>query len=149
MDERDADSLRDYLADRDTPCPACGYSLRALTSCACPECGLDLELRVALTEPRQAAWAAGLLGLGAWGGFHGLLLGYVAWQSLRGGGFGPNPPEIVLMVCSVVGASGAGAAWYLKRGRVRGLAPVLRWGFALLAWVMAGATGAAFFVLVD
>lgn len=149
MDRRDADSLREFLAERDVPCPACGYSLRALESPACPECGLELELRVALTEPRQAAWATGLLGLGAWGGFHGLLLGYVCWMLLFGGGWGPEGPEVVLMVCSVLGAGGAGAFWYWRRGWVRRRDARLRWGLALLWWLLAISTGIGFFVIVD
>lgn len=36
-------ALRAYLADRDVPCPACGYNLRGITTAACPECGAALD----------------------------------------------------------------------------------------------------------
>lgn len=48
--------LRHYLADRDEPCPRCGYNLRQLQSLRCPECGDALRLRIALVEPRMAAY---------------------------------------------------------------------------------------------
>ena len=34
----DAALLAAYLAERDVPCPACGYNLRGLKAQACPEC---------------------------------------------------------------------------------------------------------------
>lgn len=34
-----------YLQDRDVPCMKCKYNLRGVTSLACPECGLSLDLR--------------------------------------------------------------------------------------------------------
>jgi hypothetical protein len=30
--------LREYLRDRDVPCPSCGYNLRNLMTTVCPEC---------------------------------------------------------------------------------------------------------------
>jgi hypothetical protein len=37
--DEEVGGLRDNLADRDSPCPGCGYSLRGLTGDTCPECG--------------------------------------------------------------------------------------------------------------
>ena len=42
------------MADRDEPCPRCGYNLRMLAGDRCPECGDALVLRVGLAEPRMA-----------------------------------------------------------------------------------------------
>lgn len=41
MDERTkpGNNLLEYLAERDVPCPGCGYNLRNLTGALCPECG--------------------------------------------------------------------------------------------------------------
>lgn len=41
--------LLTYLADRDTPCPGCGYNLRGLKEDACPECSGPVAL--AITGP--------------------------------------------------------------------------------------------------
>jgi len=38
--------LKSYLAERDVPCPGCGYNLRGLAEEKCPECGLAIELGV-------------------------------------------------------------------------------------------------------
>ncbi|MGI9013112.1 MAG: hypothetical protein ACR2GY_02570 [Phycisphaerales bacterium] len=39
--------LAAYLADRDAPCPGCGYNLRGCTTGHCPECGIEINLTVA------------------------------------------------------------------------------------------------------
>ena len=46
----DEQTLRSYLADRDTPCPSCGYNLRNAVGNVCPECNADLHLIVAATR---------------------------------------------------------------------------------------------------
>lgn len=60
-----------YLAQRDTPCPHCGYNLRGVESPRCPECGGALELTLA--RPRR---------LSGWGPFLLLVFG---WLLLAGG----------------------------------------------------------------
>lgn len=45
------DPLIAYLAENDAPCPGCGYNLRALTSCTCPECGREIVLGDLLPAP--------------------------------------------------------------------------------------------------
>lgn len=37
---------RAWLADRDAPCPACRYNLRGSPGAVCPECGVELALRL-------------------------------------------------------------------------------------------------------
>ncbi|MEM9166951.1 MAG: hypothetical protein AAGB48_07975 [Planctomycetota bacterium] len=39
----EADQLRAYLAERDVPCPRCGYNLRGVREPVCPECGRTLS----------------------------------------------------------------------------------------------------------
>ena len=63
------DLLTTYLAERDTPCPRCGYNLKMLTGNRCPECGDELVLRVGLMYPKLAAFITGLIGLSAGTGF--------------------------------------------------------------------------------
>lgn len=48
----DATFMQAYLANRDEPCPVCGYNLRQLQNDSCPECGRALRLRVGSVEPR-------------------------------------------------------------------------------------------------
>jgi hypothetical protein len=72
-----------FLADRDTPCPQCGYNLRNLQVDRCPECGEQLVLRVNAAEPRQGTMITGLVGLSAGAGMNGLLLVYLAIQLVR------------------------------------------------------------------
>lgn len=48
--------LLHYIADRDVPCPVCGYNLRALTVPRCPECGHEVVLGIRLVEPYMRAW---------------------------------------------------------------------------------------------
>lgn len=50
--EGDTGRLVDFLQDRDTPCPLCGYNLRNLTDNVCPECRHELLLTVGVTTPR-------------------------------------------------------------------------------------------------
>lgn len=38
--------LQQFLADRDVPCPHCGYNLRGLQASVCPECKHDLQLKL-------------------------------------------------------------------------------------------------------
>ena len=53
--------LQQYLAERNEPCPRCGYNLRALRNEYCPECGDRLRLKVGLVEPRLAAYVTSLV----------------------------------------------------------------------------------------
>lgn len=41
------DPLELFLADRDAPCPGCGYNLRALKGSTCPECKRATSLEIA------------------------------------------------------------------------------------------------------
>lgn len=52
--------LREFLAEEDAPCPACGYNLRQLVGKTCPECGLLLKLAVGSDEPFKRTWAIAL-----------------------------------------------------------------------------------------
>jgi hypothetical protein len=62
---RDADVglVREFLADRDVPCPGCGYNLRGIHAARCPECERTVRLCVEGSEvpPRVRVRAALLL----------------------------------------------------------------------------------------
>lgn len=80
------DLLITYLADRDTPCPGCGYNLRGLTGERCPECFQELQLRVGLVEPRMRLYLTALIGAAAGMGLNGLLVIYLLIAVMRMGG---------------------------------------------------------------
>ena len=74
----DGRMLAQFLAERDEPCPSCGYSLRGLTTATCPECRQELRLRVGLVEPRMKLYLLGLVGLSAGVGFNAIVLDFLA-----------------------------------------------------------------------
>lgn len=50
----EARRLRTLLAERDVPCPKCGFNLRGITCGACPECGLSLSTQMWSRAPSRA-----------------------------------------------------------------------------------------------
>jgi len=68
----EAELLRALLAARDMPCPVCAYNLRRITSANCPECGAQLDLRVASTDLKLGPWLVALFGLALPAGFVGV-----------------------------------------------------------------------------
>ncbi len=73
MTDADPSGMVAWLAERDVPCPACGYNLRGLRADRCPECGRGLRLGLSLAEPFLRAWVALLVALLLPAGF-GLVL---------------------------------------------------------------------------
>ncbi len=61
-----------FLADRDEPCPVCGYCLRALSAPRCPECGAPLELRVGSPQLRVGPWVLAIVSCALALGFDGV-----------------------------------------------------------------------------
>ena len=85
----DSDLRRRYLAERDVPCPGCGYNLRGLAAGACPECNQDLELGIKLASPRIGRLVAALTGLAAGAGASGAVLAIQVVVWTYWGGWGP------------------------------------------------------------
>jgi hypothetical protein len=130
-----ADLLHAYLAGRDAPCPNCEYNLRDLAGDRCPECGLELVLRVSLSEPKLGAFLAGLVGLSAGAGFSGLVLLYwfIVTFFIRQGG-GNEVRLLTIVISGLVVESAALLGWLKFRGRLRTLTPQSRWVLALACW---------------
>jgi len=53
--------LRQYLKNRNVPCPACGYNIKQLLSNTCPECGRELMLSVGIVGLSNL-WITALVG---------------------------------------------------------------------------------------
>jgi hypothetical protein len=62
-DPGEAELLRALLTSRDITCPVCAYNLRGNESSNCPECGANLDLRVASTDLKLGPWLTAVLGL--------------------------------------------------------------------------------------
>jgi DNA-directed RNA polymerase subunit RPC12/RpoP len=141
----DSNLLREYLADRDVPCPQCAYNLRALTGDTCPECGDRIILRVGLVEPRQAALIAGLIALACGAGFNAMLLIVVlieipSWDA----------PRVFGVVAIGLVAFGTMLALWLVRWRWIRARPVRqRWGLVVACWIAVLADLAAFITFVQ
>ncbi len=73
----EAQELAAYLAQRDCPCPACGYNLRGLQGSRCPECNQELRVAVALTDAGFGRILGVLLPLAISGGILALVVAVV------------------------------------------------------------------------
>jgi hypothetical protein len=138
-DQADQDFLLRFLDGRDNPCPGCGYNLRDLKSPQCPECGQGLTLSLRLTEPRQGALIAGLVGLAAGAGLGGLLLIDAALMILvmrRGGGGGGLDRFIVINGLGFL-VHGLGIfLWVRNWNRLRLLSEAVRRLLVILCWAL-------------
>jgi hypothetical protein len=133
--ETDSAFLRAYLAGRDAPCPNCDYNLRGLTGDRCPECGLELVLRVSLSEPKLGAFLTGLVGLSAGAGFSGLIFLYWLLQTffIRMGS--SNEPRLLtIMLGGLIIESAALLGWLKSRRRLRLMTSRSRWSLAYACW---------------
>lgn len=148
MNEPDHVLLRTFLAERDAPCPSCGYNLRGLTAARCPECNQVLVLKVGLAEPRLGAWIAGIVGLAAGAGFSGLLLVSLLVLLLREG-TGSFLPEFVLVTGGGLIVEGLALSWWVRFGpRIRRLELPARAGLAAGCWFLSGINLAVFTMLM-
>lgn len=118
----EASPLRSYLAERDCPCPNCGYNLRGLAGENCPECNLPLRLSVSLAEPGLGRFLAVLLPLSIVGGMFaiGLLIVIAisaarnSWPSRRESDFLITLPIVVatsLLIPAALLIRRSGRSW--------------------------------------
>jgi hypothetical protein len=130
-----SEMLRNYLAERDEPCPGCGYNLRGLTGGRCPECNQDLCLRVGLVEQRLAWFIFGVVGIGMSLGFCTLLLAWAASMLVRVSG-GPQMWDILLLAVGAIVACAMMWWWLGARRRFASSTEQSRWGLAILVTVI-------------
>jgi len=124
----DEQLLINFLADRDTPCPLCGYNLRGLQRGACPECNQALVLKVDLAEHRLAALIVAFLCLGSGIGVDLLLLVVVPLDLLHGAKFDAYLVRgLVTAALGLAVESGVLVALLRLRRRFQRLDPSTRW----------------------
>lgn len=132
----DGEFLKTFLAERDAPCPNCGYNLRSLTSDRCPECAESLRLQVGLHEPRLLAYLTGMIGLASGAGFGGMLLIYAIYESLTHH-WGRVPDAFMIITgTGFVVHSAALFAWVKLRRYLRACTPARRLWLVILCWAL-------------
>ncbi len=121
--------LTAFLAERDVPCPRCGYNLHGLTNGRCPECGDYLRLQVRSAEPRLGAFITLVLvsGIGLGGS---TLFGVLATvHAPRNWWFGERCGIILLIQWGLSGLLTLLAL--LLRRRLRKLGRGIQWSVAI------------------
>lgn len=129
------DALTEYLAAHDAECPLCRYNLRGLHGNRCPECGHELALQVALTDPVRGAYLAGAIGLACAFGFNGLLFTLMLILGFTFG-FGGGPPfGFWLYLFLATGVSALLLHWWSRNSlTIRRQSAQRRTLLALLCW---------------
>jgi hypothetical protein len=138
--------LRQFLAGRDAPCPACSYNLRGLTTDRCPECNQPLTLQVALTEPKLASFVAGIVGLSCGPGFCAVVLVWAIINATVGRG-GPSDRDFVPLVCGVLYGAVTIPVWNARRRHFLAASAQSRWALVGVAG-LAGLAFAVWFFIV-
>jgi hypothetical protein len=141
MDDRqptgsEADALlATFLADRDVPCPRCGYNLRTLLGTRCTECGAELQLGVSAVEPFLRPWIAATVVTSISSGIGVLFLAIIF------GSAGLPPSDWYWVVAISWACIPLAAALALQRRRIT------RWP-AWVQWSLAGLMGLVLLVLI-
>lgn len=134
------DLLRTFLADRDEPCPNCGYNLRGVGHDRCPECGQQVCIGVRMVEPRMGLLIGTIAGLMLAVGPASVLtavFGFFVWfeswrRNVRGWDMVLGYPAAVLVIWGT-------GIWFLSRahGRrwFRDRRRSLAWAVLVGAWL--------------
>lgn len=131
-------SLLAFLAERDHPCPACGYNLRGLQNPTCPECGSPLHLTVGKRH-MPVHWllltmiplaGAGLLGV--------LFLVVLLVILAEEGRVGHMPPEPMVILAMGLASAVACAVLFAKRTRFLHMEVDRQKGITAGVWILFG-----------
>jgi hypothetical protein len=133
-----------FVAGRSVPCPRCGYDLRDIQTCTCPECAEPLTLKVGSPRARFG-WLVVAMAPGCFSGVAALFFLVPIWMTLRQ----PHAPgrgtPWPVMVADAFGFASAASVllMYLARQRIMewparrqgGLAGAV-WGAHVLMFVL-------------
>lgn len=137
-----SDFFFEWLAQHPRSCPNCRYQLAGLTRPVCPECGVELILRVRAAESRGLAHLLGLVGLSTGLGFGGIL-SLLTFIFVLVGVLGPSDPDARRMVlrggCGAVLFTIAILIWHKKRHTIRRLSTPRRFALAASMWCLSAA----------
>jgi hypothetical protein len=136
-DVNDEQLLINFLAERDTPCPHCGYNLRGLQQAACPECNQAIVLKLGDAEHKLAAMIVALLFLGFGVGVDTLVLVVVSLDLLGGAKF--DSVSVRGLVTAALGLAVECAvllALLRLRRQFQWLTPSTRWSIVFAIFVL-------------
>lgn len=143
---RDERFLTEWLADRDQPCPVCGYNLRSCSLPKCPECGVPIRVSVTSEDPSPGGWLLAVISCTLAAGFDliGSLI-FVSMVTYFSIAETVPPPSARLMLIAMLASMlvpgvlcAVGLILLLRKRRTwRRLIPRSRWrrGFAVLVIV--------------
>ncbi|MEQ8770763.1 MAG: hypothetical protein RIB60_09685 [Phycisphaerales bacterium] len=108
-----------YLAERDVPCPGCGYNLRGLTEAACPECARAVDVsELEYPSSRAVSIRAGLI---AGGVGYALWAANLAWYADRAIEMQPAWISLAIALIGIASAFVVPANLRMQRGSEPGL----------------------------
>lgn len=145
MPEQDRDNqlIAAWLADRDAPCPKCGYSLRGWTPTAgaprCPECEQPIELQLTGTESVLGPWLLAYTSCAMGFGFDLVMAAFFFLVVVLQSGGGTVTEGLVLLAMMITLAVASGVAMTRLRDRAASwaqLATLAQWQRAW-AWFFA------------
>ena len=142
---RGADELLlEFLRQYESPCPVCGYNLKALTRPVCPECGQELKLAVGATRLRFG-W---LFAAVAPGFFSGIAAIFVLVPIVIMTAVAKRPPLLRLIALDAFGWCSGVSAILLAANRLRFISqPLARQCWQALAIWLIHAAALALFIM--
>jgi hypothetical protein len=147
-DTKDGDTARlvEFLQDRDTACPLCGYNLRNLTADGCPECGHELRLSVGLHRVRFG-WFLATVAPSLFSGIAAVLM-MILILTAQLTGAGTLPPVFFALVLFGFASGVVGLVLIVRRHQFVQLRPQVQRTWAMVAWAIHGTPFLGLVVLV-
>jgi hypothetical protein len=141
------DLLHRFLADRDAPCPVCGYNLRASMSCRCPECGSRVDLCLGSFDLGLGPWVATIAAATTLIGFVAFFFAVMLIDLAIAGYWWPeNPSLITFLVIGLCSVCFLGCV-IVKRRRFFAMRQTRQWLWAFCSWLGALLAGIVLMVV--